>query len=158
MILTQLTDQARVTIHRFLQSNTGTGFAPIRLAKEFLQTANDLTGRPFCTQAELDDRRGDLSAERKTSTLDAKEAAPVRVYFDGKDHRTLAKVEELLKSRTIAYQVLDVTDDEATRSWAATAAKLNDFPLVFVAGEAIGGIHELTQASVNGELAKKVSG
>ena len=80
------------------------------------------------------------------------------VYFDGKDHRTKKKIEELLRGRDIAFQVLDVTDDEATRSWAPEPAKLDEFPLVFVAGEAIGGLHELTQADVNGQLKKKVFG
>ena len=62
------------------------------------------------------------------------------------------------ESEGIQTHVLDVTSDEATRSWAVTQAKLDEFPLVFVAGEAIGGLHELTQADVNGLLKKKVFG
>ena len=80
------------------------------------------------------------------------------VFFDGQDHRTLKKVEELLASRDIPYKVLDCTNDEATRSWATTAARAHEFPLVFVAGEPVGGLHELTQLDVNGVLQKRVFG
>jgi hypothetical protein len=83
--------------------------------------------------------------------------APVLVYFDGKDHRTLARVEDLLKGRGLAYQVLDVSADEAERSWATTAAKTNELPLVFVAGVPVGGWDALLKADVAGELAKLVA-
>src|SRR5438132_767002 len=79
-------------------------------------------------------------------------AAPVMIYFDGQDHRTLRKVEELLRSREIPFKTLDVTDDEATRSWAVTAAHAHEFPLVFIAGEPVGDLHALTQLDVNGTL------
>src|SRR5262249_34661604 len=118
-------------------------------------TANDLAGRPFCPQAELDASRQVVS----TGTVSQKrEPAPVVMYFDGKDHRTKKKMEELLKSRDIPFRLLDVADAEATRSWALTQAKLSEFPLLFIAGEAIGGLHELTQADVNGQLKKRVLG
>ena len=131
----------------------GNQWRPVRLLREVLGTANDLAGcRPFCSQAELDQRRGIVHAE----AAEKREAAPVMLYFDGKDHRTKKKMEELLRGREIPFQVLDVTDDESTRSWALTQAKQAEFPLVFIAGEAIGGLHELTQIDVNGELVKRV--
>ena len=80
------------------------------------------------------------------------------LYFDGKDHRSKKKMEELLTSKEIPFKVLDVTDDEATRSWATTAAKQLEFPLLFIAGEPVGGLHELTQLDVNGQLARRVFG
>jgi glutaredoxin len=83
--------------------------------------------------------------------------APVLVYFDGKDHRTLAKVEELLKGRGFAYQVLDVGADEAELSWVTTTAKTTELPLVFIAGAPVGGIQELVAADVSGELSRLVS-
>jgi glutaredoxin len=152
-----VTDKLRVWVNGALSSERGNQYRPVRLVREALGTANDLVGRPFCSADELRERRGEpASAPGKANGV--KEQAPVMVYFDGKDHRTKKKVEELLKGRAIAYQVLDVTDDEATRSWAVTQAGLSEFPLVFVAGEAIGGLHELTQADVNGRLKKKVFG
>ena len=60
--------------------------------------------------------------------------------------------------REIPFQVLDVTDDEATRLWATSAAKQAEFPLVFIAGEAVGGLHELTQLDINRQLSEKVFG
>jgi glutaredoxin-related protein len=117
--------------------------------REVLETVHDLVGRPLEKRA---------TAAPAAKVAEKREAAPVMLYFDGKDHRTKKKIEELLSGREIAFKLLDVTDDEATRSWALSAAKQAEFPLVFVAGEPIGGLHELTQADVNGELRKKVFG
>jgi glutaredoxin-related protein len=122
----------------------------VKNVREVLETANDLLGKPVGGRAP--------SKAAAPSVPETREAAPVMLYFDGKDHRTKKKIEELLGGRNIAFQLLDVTDDEATRSWALSAAKQAEFPLVFVAGEPIGGLHELTQADVNGELQRKVFG
>jgi len=151
-----LLDKLRVAVHGLLSNTSGDRWKPVRVVREALATANDLVGRPFCAADELAARRGD---EGRTSGASARrEPAPVMVYFDGKDHRTRKKIEELLRGREIRFQVLDITDDESTRSWAMTQAKQAEFPLVFVAGEAIGGLHELTQADVNGVLTQKVFG
>ena len=72
------------------------------------------------------------------------------VYFDGKDQRTKTKVEELLNARDIKFRVLDVTNDEAERSWVITAAKSEEFPIVVIAGTPVGGFHELMQLDVTG--------
>ena len=88
----------------------------------------------------------------------AREAAPVMVYFNGQDHRTLKKIQELLDARGIPHKVLDCTDDEATRSWATAASQGQEFPLVFIAGESVGGLHELTQLDVNKALSRRVFG
>jgi hypothetical protein len=126
--------------------------------------ANELLGRPL--------RPADEAAEAAVAPVTAPVArkpaapaakvpsarrAPVLVYFDGKDHRTLARVEDLLRGRGLAYQVLDVSADEAERSWATTAAKTNELPLVFVAGAPVGGWDALLKADVSGELARLVA-
>jgi glutaredoxin len=146
-------DTLRVKLNDALVSDLGNRYRPVRLLREVLGTANDLAGRPLCTQAELDERRG-VTPEKS----DAREVAPVMLYFDGKDHRTKKKMEELLQAKEIPFRVLDVTDDEATRSWALTQAKAAEFPLLFIAGESVGGLHELTQLDVNGQLKKRVFG
>ena len=156
-MLQRVTDRVRVMLNEALASEAGNGFAPVRMVREALGTANDLMGRPLCTQAELDERRAPVEGD-EAATAAPREPAPVMLYFDGKDHRTKKKIEELLKGRDIPFTLLDVTDDEATRLWALSAAKMTEFPLVFVAGEPIGGLHELTQADVNGQLKKKVFG
>jgi glutaredoxin len=149
-----LTDRVRSFVACSLASERGNQFAPVRKLREVLSTANDLVGRPFRSEAELARARGAVSA----SVAPVKEAAPVMVYFDGKDHRTKKKLEELLTGRDIPFKVLDVADDEATRSWATAAAHREEFPLVFIAGASVGGLHELTALDVNGELVKRVFG
>jgi glutaredoxin-related protein len=161
MMLTQVTDRLRALVNDALTSTAGENLKPVRAVRSLLATANDLVGRPFAPVEELAARRAaaaPVAAEPVPKASAAREVAPVVVYFDGRDHRTKKTIEELLKGRDIPYRVLDVTNDEATRSWAVTQAKLDEFPLVFVAGEAIGGLHELTQADVNGVLKKKVFG
>jgi glutaredoxin len=157
MVLNKVTDKVRTLVDGVLRSTAGDQYKPVKLVREFLGTANDLVGRPFCSAEELEARRV-ADAPAGAAAPAVREPAPVMVYFDGKDHRTKKKVEELLSGRDIPFTVLDVTDDEATRLWASTAAKQAEFPLVFVAGEAIGGLHELTSADVNGLLRKKVFG
>lgn len=154
-------DRVRVMVERALRSERGNQYRPVRLLREVLGTANDLAGRPFCTEEELARRRA-----RRQAALDPagaagvarREPAPVMVYFDGRDHRTLKQVRELLDGRHIPYQVLDCTDDEATRSWATTSARSGEFPLVFIAGEPVGGLHQLTQLDVNRALERRVFG
>jgi glutaredoxin-related protein len=163
MLITQVTDKLRALAFGALSSTAGENVRPVRVVRSFLATANDLVGRPLAPAEELAARRAAAAppapaAASKSAAAPAREAAPVVVYFDGRDHRTKRKIEELLKGRDIPFRVLDVANDEATRSWCVTQAKLDEFPLVFVAGEPIGGLHELTQADVNGLLAKKVFG
>jgi glutaredoxin len=153
-MLQNVTDRFRVKINQALASDAGNQYKPVRLLREMLGTANDLAGRPFCSQSELDERRGVVRADGTES----REAAPVMLYFDGKDHRTKKKMEEVLRARDIPFKVLDVTDDEASRSWALTQAKAAEFPLLFIAGAAVGGLHELTEIDVNGQLVKRVYG
>jgi glutaredoxin len=155
-MLNRVTDKLRTLVNDALASERADHYRPIKLLREALGTANDLAGRPFCSQAELDERRQAHAAA--ASDPAKRDAAPVMLYFDGKDHRTKKKIEELLAAKSIAFSVLDVTDDEATRSWASAAAKQTEFPLVFIAGEPVGGLHELTQLDVNGQLVKRVFG
>jgi hypothetical protein len=82
--------------------------------------------------------------------------APVFIYFDGRDHRTKAKIEELLNGQKIAFKVLDVTDDEAEKSWVTTTARMNELPIVVIAGAPVGGLGELTQLNLSGELHRLV--
>ena len=131
--------------------------------------ANELLGRPLRPADETDANEGgagvsrapaagsDVSAAAAPARPPATRRAPVLVYFDGRDHRTLARVEELLKGRGYAYQVLDVSADEAELSWATTTAKTSELPLVFVAGAPVGGWDALLKADVSGELGRLVT-
>lgn len=152
----RVADRFRTTIADALASTRGDQYRPVKLLREVLGTANDLVGRPFCSRAELDERRAAAAPARAAAAR--REAAPVMLYFDGRDHRSKKKIEELLQSKEIPFRVLDVTDDEATRSWATTQARQLEFPLVFIAGDPVGGLHELMQLDVNGELVRRVFG
>jgi len=131
-----------------------------RHLRSLASIANELLGRPLrpadegltSTQAEAPE-----AARPAAGKAPSARRAPVLVYFDGKDHRTLARVEDLLKGRGFAYQVLDVSADEAERSWATTAAKTTELPLVFIAGAPVGGWDALLRADVSGDLAKLIA-
>jgi glutaredoxin len=131
-----------------------------RQLRNLASIANELLGRPLRPVHEGATEgvtRSEAPAARPAAgKAPSTRRAPVLVYFDGKDHRTLARVEDLLKGRGFAYQVLDVSADEAERSWATTAAKTTELPLVFIAGAPVGGFDARLRADVSGDLAKLV--
>jgi glutaredoxin len=153
-MLQGLTEKLRVIVHRGLQE-TGNEGPLLKRVREVANTVNDLLGKPVHG---ADDRGETVAAV--TSAAPAPAAAPLQapvvVYFDGKDHRTQKKIEELLRGRDIVFSVLDVANDEAERSWVVTAARSEEFPIVVIAGTPVGGFHELTQLDVQGELKRRV--
>ena len=152
-MLQALTEKLRVIVHRGMQE-TGNEGPVLKRVREVANTVNDLLGKPIHGA----DDGGGLSVVPAAATPAAPVQAPVVVYFDGKDHRTKTKIEELLRGRDIVFNVLDVSNDEAERSWVVTAAKSEEFPIVVIAGTAVGGFHELTQLDVQGELKRRVFG
>jgi len=124
----------------------------LRRALDVASTVNDLLGKP------IGGRGGPVSTSPAPAAPVIPLQAPVVVYFDGKDQRSRVKIEELLTARDITFKVLDVTNDEAERSWVVTAAKSEEFPIVVVAGTPLGGLHELVQLDVQGELKRRVFG
>ncbi|MBL9004316.1 MAG: hypothetical protein JNJ46_08725 [Myxococcales bacterium] len=158
-------DRGRVLLHDALYTETGNRLPPVRWTRQALRFANELLGQPLCSQDELARRQQAVAQaeqrvaeERGGGQTSRREAAPVALYVTDQDHRTPKKIEDIFKGRDIPYTVLDVTDDEVSRSWALTQAKKHEFPLVFIAGEPIGGLDEVMQADVRGELVKKVFG
>jgi glutaredoxin len=121
--------------------------------------ANELLGRPLHPTDEVAPVAAPRAAAAATpaAPAPASRRMPVLVYFDGKDYRTLARIEELLRGRGFLYQVLDVSADEAERSWATTAAKSTELPLVFIAGAPVGGYDAVLRADVSGELGRLVA-
>jgi glutaredoxin len=150
-MLQALTEKLRVIVHRGMQE-TGQEGPVLKRVREVANTVNDLLGKPIHGA----DAGGGLSVVPAAATPAPPVQAPVVVYFDGKDHRTKTKIEELLRGRDIVFTVLDVANDEAERSWVVTAAKSEEFPIVVIAGTPVGGFHELTQLDVQGELKRRV--
>ena len=149
-MLQALTEKLRVIVHRGMQE-TGSEGPVLKRVREVANTFNDLLGKPIHGA----DAGGGLSVVPAAATPAAPVQAPVVVYFDGKDHRTKTKIEELLRGRDVVFTVLDVANDEAERSWVVTAAKSEEFPIVVIAGTPVGGFHELTQLDVAGELKRR---
>lgn len=165
--------QGRVLLHGVLTSEKGDRVPPLRWVRHALSFCNDLAGRPLCSAEELARREAEhaaLSAEvaaqqslgrsggNAAAAPARREPAPVVLYVTDQDLRTKKKIEEVLKGRDIPYLVNDVTDDEASRSWALTQARKQEFPLLFIAGEPVGGLDEVMQLDVTGGLQKKVFG
>ena len=153
-MLSGLTGKLRSLAHQQLEAREADG-ALVRRLRDVVSTVNDLLGKPI-----RPDAVGDASATSGPVIVTpvVREQAPVIVYFDGKDQRTRIKVEELLNAREIKFRILDVTNDEAERSWVITAAKSEEFPIVVIAGTPVGGFHELMQLDVTGDLKKRVFG
>jgi glutaredoxin 3 len=63
----------------------------------------------------------------------------------------------LLGARGVAYQEVDVSNDDAKRAWLVEATGRRTVPQIFIAGESIGGYDELAALDKSGELAKKLA-
>lgn len=138
--------------------------------------ANAALGRPLADAAELADRRafeartaappsppGPPGPPRPpgapaTAPSAAREVAPVIVYHMDKTRRDAAKLMEVLEGAGIPYKVMNLQDDPAAQAAIRRDSKGFPLPVVFIAGEVIGGRSELTNLAASGELKKKVFG
>jgi hypothetical protein len=158
-------DKIRTTLNDAIQSPRGDDRAAVRLPKLFARRLNRLLGSPLCTAEDLEKRRvavAKLAALKgSTQTAFAKVAAPVVVYFEkDRNQRMKDRIEELLQSRGIVYQSLDVAGDEAAMAFVTREAKCkeDDLPIVYVAGTPVGGYNELVDWDVSGKLKTSVFG
>ncbi len=168
-MLASMKERLRALVYETLMEADGRKMHPVA---RHLRNAASIVNELLPDAIRIDARRaGDAAAEPSlanghgqkrpgaTPAAPARPAqAPVFVYFDGRDHRTKTKIEELLNGQKIAFQVLDVTDDEAEKSWVTTTARTNELPIVVIAGTPIGGLGELTQLNLSGELQRRVFG
>jgi glutaredoxin len=162
-MLQRLTERVREMAHRALEADRSQDRPMVAHLRNLASIANELLGQPIRVGGPAAAPGPAATAPAPAAAAEAAHpplpaAAPVFVYFDGKDHRTKAKIEELLRSRQIAFKLLDVTDDEAERSWVTTAAHTNEFPIVVIAGTPVGGLAELTQLDLEGKLTRLVFG
>jgi glutaredoxin len=140
-------------------------------AGDLARKANEALGRPFADEAELADRRS--FAEKAAAPADkakaapakdvtdvngAKDAAPVIVYHMDKTRRDALRLTELLEGANIPYQLSNIQEDPAAQMAVRRDSKGYRLPVVFIAGEPIGGRAELVNLSTSGELRKKVFG
>ena len=66
------------------------------------------------------------------------------------------RAKALLKKRGIAYEEIDVTDDDEKREWLVKTTKRRTVPQIFIKGEAIGGSDELHALDRSGDLARRL--
>ena len=163
-MLSDLKERLRELAYQKLEGTDRKKLHPVALhALNFASIVNELCGRPIRAADEAVSARPNPAAPAAVTSSPAavpiaRPQAPVLVYFDGKDHRTMTKVEELLRGHEIVFKVLDVADDEVERSWVTTAAKTTEFPIVVIAGAPVGGLAELVQMDVDGQLVQRVFG
>lgn len=128
--------------------------------------ANEALGRPLADESELADRR---AFEAKTSPAAAPsptpakaestaEQAPVIVYYMEKQKRDVGKLTDILDANGIKYTATNIQEDPAAQYAVKRDSKGNRLPVVFIAGDCLGGRTDLVNAASSGELKKKVFG
>lgn len=133
-------------------------------AGDLARKANEALGRPLADEAELADRRafearGSVQTPVTSSAAPSNsEAAPVIVYHMDKTRRDAGKLTELLDGAGIPYKVSNIQEDAAAQVAVRRDSKGFRLPVVFIAGEPIGGRTELTNLISTGELKKRVFG
>jgi len=136
-------------------------------AGEIARKANEALGRPLADEAELADRRAFEAQIQSRAQPPAqpevphdaqREAAPVVVYHMDKTRRDAVRLTEILDGAGIPYKVMNLEDDAAAQAAVRRDSKGHRLPVVFVAGEVIGGRTEVTNLVSSGELRKKVFG
>jgi len=144
-------------------------------AGDLARRANEALGRPLADEAELAERRAfeergtagaagqgaagsPASAKPASASASAREPAPVIVYHMDKTRRDALKLTEILDGAGIPYQISNIQEDPAAQMAVRRDSKGYRLPVVFIAGEPIGGRAELTNLQTSGELKKKVFG
>ncbi len=134
-------------------------------AGELARKANEVLGRPLADQNELQDRRafaskvGSATIVSGSKTVVAApnaDVAPVIVYHMDKTRRDASKLTDILDAEKIPYKVSNIQEDPAAQMAVRRDSKGHRLPVVFIAGEVIGGKAELSNLISSGELKKKV--
>jgi glutaredoxin len=138
-----------------------------------LRGLNEALGRPLASHEEIVDRRAfengagpapavappAATAPSISSTAGVgKVAAPVVVYHLDKHRGQLSRLTQPLDAAEIPYRVLSLEGDLATQSAVRRDSGGRKLPLIFIAGECVGGREELHQLERSGLLKKKVWG
>lgn len=84
--------------------------------------------------------------------------APVIVYHMDKTRREAEKLTDILNAQSIPHQVANIEDDAAAQAAIRRDSRGMRLPVVFIAGECIGGREQVVNAAATGSLAKKVFG
>ena len=152
-----LLDSVRARAHAALER------APGRVG-ERLRAVNEKLGRPLADAGELADRRAFATGgsptptPTPTPTLTPKDQAPVIVYYMDKQKRDVSKLTDILDANGIKYTVTNIQEDPAAQYAIKRDSHGIRLPVVFVAGDCVGGREQLVNLAASGELKKKVFG
>ena len=128
------------------------------------RAANVALGRPLADAYELEDRR---AFARKGATVTTAsppqptapaDVAPVIVYHMDKTRRDATKLTDMLDAEKVPYKVSNIQEDPAAQYAIRRDSNGHRLPVVFIAGEVVGGRAELSNLISTGELKKKVFG
>lgn len=150
-------DSIRATAHAALARIPGK-------AGDVVRKANDALGRPLADEHELADRRGfESKVSASPATPAAKPApasgpAPVIVYHMDKTRRDALKLTDILEANGIEFTVTNIQEDAAAQYAVKRDSEGKRLPVVFIAGECLGGREELVNAASSGDLKRKVFG
>jgi glutaredoxin-related protein len=126
--------------------------------------ANEALGRPLANESELADRRAfetrGTASEKPTAAAPtaAGGPAPVIVYYMDKQKRDVTKLTDILDANGVKYIATNIQEDPAAQFAVRRDSKGWRLPVVFIAGDCIGGREQLVNAATTGELKKKVFG
>lgn len=152
-----LTDRLRARAHATLERIPGR-------AGDRLRELNDSLGRPLADADELEDRRAFAATKAAPSSTAAAakaastDVAPVIVYHMDKTRRDATKLTDMLDAEKVPYRVSNIQEDPAAQMAVRRDSKGFRLPVVFIAGEPIGGRAELSNLIATGELKAKVFG
>jgi len=152
-------DRARAKAHSAITRLPGK-------AGELAQRANEALGRPLADETELAERRAfaDRSGEpaapapKQPAAASTGVVAPVIVYHMDKSRRDALKLVEILDGAGIPHRVSNIQEDPAAQMAVKRDSKGFRLPVVFIAGEPIGGRAELINLQTSGDLKKRVFG
>ena len=151
-MLNALTEKLRSIAHQSLAGTESDG-PLVRRVREVANTVHDLLGKPLRAK----DAETEAQGAPFVVTPAVREQSPVPL-LRRQGPAQQGQGRRAANARDIKFRLLDVTNDEAERSWVMTAAKREEFPIVVIAGTPVGGLHELVQLDVQGELKKRVFG
>ena len=151
-----LADRLRARAHAALERIPGR-------AGDRLRDLNESLGRPLADAAELDERRefaakGAASSSTNAPAAAKRDVAPVIDYHMDKTRTDATKLTDMLDAEKVPYQVSNIQEDPAAQMAVRRDSKGFRLPVVFIAGEPIGGRAELSNLIAKGELKKKVFG
>jgi hypothetical protein len=116
-----------------------------------LRTLNEALGRPLADADELADRRAFAAVVQappaakgpKVQPASRGEPAPVVIFHLDKQRRDVARLTEILDASEIPYTVRSLEGDPAAQAATRRDSRGHRLPVVFIAGEVVGGRAEL---------------